>query len=228
MIYNMEEYSEFLDNILKKIRLCYTWQLVRCFTNTFKDMPDQFAIEILFALQRQGHVLLSEDGWAMTKSMYQNLSGDKFFEKLEVNKSFRIPAIDYEVRKSSFYDALIDCFTIAVDLLPESINFAKGDDPWSLIFDTQTPENIGTGKLFQITKIPKEIEIARIEYLKSLPKIEDDAARKVITRIAIIEDERHAWMVPHIGFTNIVKIDPKRARGYFVVEKREGDKVWGE
>ena len=227
MIYNMEEYGEFLDNILKKIKLCYTWQLVRCLTNTFKDMTEQFAIEIIFALQRQGHVLLSEDGWAMTKAMYQNLSGDKFFEKLEVTRSFRIPAIDYEVKKSNFYDAQIDCFTIAVDLLPESINFAKGEDPWCFIFDTQTPESEGSGKLFQITKIPKEIEIARIEYLKSLPKIEDEATKKVITRIAIIEDERHAWMVPHIGFTNIVKIDPKRARGYSVIEKREGDKVWG-
>jgi len=225
MIFNMDEYCEFLDSIMKRIHLCKTHQLIKAFKNCYKDMNDSFAAEIIFALQRQGHVLLSEDGWAITKSMYQRITNDKFFENLRIHKTFRLESLDYEIKKYGFDEDLLDCFTIAIDMMPNSLGFTIGENPWEIIFDTQGGES-KESKLYQITKISDSNEIARIEFLKSLPKIADDSIKNVVQRIAIIDNPKHAFLVPHIGFTYIVKLDSRYTRGYTIVEKRTGDDIW--
>lgn len=227
MIYHLDEYEPYIRSILKRLPLCYTAQLVRCLINTYDGMDEKMANEVLLAIQRKGYVYLSSDGWAMTKGMYQRIINDRYsYEENANDKKCRLKNMSEKIKEANVITDAIDCFWLVIDLIPASNNFIVGLEPWSIVFDT--PSKNEDGKLIQITKIAKNKEFARFELLKSL---EDDFTKRFrtcIKRFAIIENEAHAPLVPHIGFTHICVLDPNTSRGYRLVEKRTGEEVWGE
>ena len=231
MIYNLEEYEHEIRSVLERLPLCRKKQLIKVLVNTYEGMNEFLANETLLAIQRRGHVFLSTDDWAMTKGMYLRISQDRYFEGVNSNENYmqgcRLGNMTSLIQKNNVVGDEIDCFWLAVDMLPDSKDFIVGCTPWVICFDTSANKET-VSRLYQITKIAADKELTRCEILRSLPKIEDNDLKKVITRIALIEDERHAWKIPHIGFSFICVLDPNSDRGYRIVEKRTGKDVWGD
>ena len=248
MIYGMEEYESFVRNILQKIPLLKTEQLIKCLINSYNDIDEDVAKNILTAIQRRGYILLSSSGWAMTKRMYKTLSNDVrniyVKQKNEVTglydpyfylgDTIHVFSKDHskETEKqiedliSQKHKDIIDCMWIVADMMPESEDFSFGNAPWTLMFCTNATEK-SSGKLFQIVKIPKKTEDSRIEMIKSWPKIKDKETLKNIRRIAIIEDENHAWKVLYLGFTHVIKINENLPKKYEVIgEPRTSKELW--
>lgn len=245
MIAGLEGYETFVRSILKRVPLLKTEQLIKALVNNFEDIDKDVAKSILFAIQRRGYVMLSETGWAMTQAMYLGLTSDKFFDGVIKNNAYRIPekiyqfgidketekngplkeiTIEEEVHKNRLQ--LQKCMWLVIDMLPDSFDFVVTETPWNVVFVSE-PSDDRDGLLYQITYIPSKNEDLHIEILKSLPKIEDKELRENIRRIAIMEDERHAWKLPYIGFSHICVIDDNEEAHYRILNTgRKREDMW--
>ena len=185
--------------------------------------------------------MITYDGYIMTRGAYVYLTNDKFFDNVDLNDNIRIKekmsVIRFEkdnkrvVTKTGDTKDLIsqvekdriDAMWVVADMMPGSKNFIASAYPFIFTYTNEDQEN---AKLYEITKISKKNEFAKIELLKRLPTITDKQARETIRRIAIVEDENHAWEVPHIGFKFICTIDPNEPQNFKVVEKRDNENMW--
>ena len=222
MTYDLEKYSNFVCSILRKIPCIKTDILLLCLKNCFSELDAYEAKNILFELQSNGDCLLSQDGWAITKGTYYQISNDTFRDNISYFNDYRLPNIEHLL--SSIDKDDVDVMWIVADMMPLSKDFIVCDIPWNIMFDTYTKDS--SGKLVQIIKIPSDIEDLRIELLKcSKNIIPDESVRDSIKRIALIENKEHSWKIPHLGFTDICILDSENPRGFRVVERRtEG--VW--
>lgn len=241
MIDNYETYSNYVRGILKKVPILKTGQLISALMSEYedKDMDAQFALAILHAIQRNGHVLLSSGGWAMTKGAYRMYSKDKFGTAIESNADFRlgdkisvfsddqhriVQSVNMEKLLSNKDLKMIDCMWVVADLMPLSEHFIIGTDPWNLIF---VSEDDAGGTCYEVVKINETSENATIEMLRNTPRITDHEMRDSICRIAVLDSADHAWKVPYIGFTHICVLDKQSETGYSVIETR-GDDRWSD
>ena len=228
MIYNLEIYEDYIKSILKRMPILKTDQLLRCLVKTYKEMDDDLALQTLHALQRKGYVLLSPDGWAMTKGEYQAISQDKFNKGISDDDFFRLPNMSFKVEKYGPSSDYIDSFWLVADLMPMAMNFIKLEgSPWYFAFDTSAaPEK--PPRLYEITRIPKDKEDTRALVLRTAgPKITDKDLQSKIIRIALIENPGHAWVVPYIGFKYICVLDGRAKSHFRIVETRTED-IWKE
>jgi len=224
MTYNLEKYSNYICSILRKIPYIKTDILLLCLRNTFNELDEDKAKEILFELQSEGDCLLSEDGWAITKGIYYQLSNDTFRDNIKYFNDYRLPPIESMI--SSLDKDDVDVMWIVADMMPMAKDFIVCDIPWNIMFDTYSEEN--GGKLVQLIKIPKDIEDMRIELLKcSKNLIPNDSLRESVKRIALIENESHAWKIPRLGFTEICVLDQNKPHGFRIVERRN-EGVWDD
>jgi len=226
MIQNEEIYIEFLLGIIKKMSILKTEQLSRALYKTYQGMNRKIANNVLSNMQDHGSILLSPDGWAMTKGTYASISGDKLMENILNKSQFRIPPMDRMIKDYGISMDAIECLWIVIDMLPDSIDFVVNKNPWFLLFDTQKT-NEDVSKLYEITRIPKNKEEARIEMLRAV-SVTKEPMRQSIVRIALIDDEKHSWMVPHIGFSYICVLDDNAKSHFKVIEKRTGENLWDE
>jgi hypothetical protein len=208
--------------------------------NEFKDRdisPD-FALGILRAVQRNGHVLLSTSGWALTKGEYRMVSNDKFNTSVDFTARYRVAdkisvySDDHHMitRHEKFENVLsgkakkiIDCLWVAIDMLPESEEFVIGTDPWSIIFTAEGDDD-EPSCLYEIVKINEVSENVTMELLRNLPKISDKSMQETTYRIAVMDNGDHAWKVPYVGFSHICVLDDNTDTGYSVVESRSKDR----
>ena len=251
MIQGINDYEDFIRNLLKKVPLMYTEQLIIALKNTFNDVNDTLAASILLALQRRGYLLLSESGYVMTKGMYRKLTSDKFYDGITLNSDIRIPeeiykfttkkvaitngftkekwAKDKRGTVDSFLDkngkALLNCMWVIVDMLPSSENFILGNSPWNIVFDKEANEK-SDGILYEVTYIPSNLMRVRCEALKQLPPIEDKEFRNQVRRIAIVDDESNIDLIPKIGFSHICKLNPELDTRYEVIKKIDQSEAW--
>ena len=244
MIYELEsKYEVFVKNILKVIPILQTKQLIICLEKTFEECTANTALapEILKALQRKGMLMLTYDGYAMTKGAYVYLTNDKFFDNVDLNDSIRIKdkmaVIRFEKNNKRIVTKtgdtkdlidqkeqdLIDAMWIVADMMPGSKDFIASAYPWLLTFINEEQEN---SKLFEITKIPAKNEFGKIQLLKQLPVISDKETRETVRRIAIIDNANHAWEVPYVGFKYICVLDDDSPQNYKVIEKRNNEDLW--
>lgn len=224
-IYNLDKYQEFVQSLLKRVPILQTEQLTTALVNLY-DINYKESLEIMQALQNKGVLLLSVDGYAMTRAAFIRLIDSKRIEDAHtsVNYSYRLPEMRHLIEKDEYHLNLIDCMWIVVDMLPLSKNFVVCPEPWDIVFDVAEDEN-NSGRLYQITRIPSSKEDIRCELLRCLSPVPDYIKDK-ITRIAIMDNEEHNWMVPHIGFSHIVKLDAAEQRHYLITETREKDDIW--
>ena len=227
MIYEIEKYQTFIIEILRRIPILKADQLRRALQASFRGLDWENACEILTALQRRGYVLLSPDGWAMTKGVYKTLSGDRFCQKLLQDLDYRLPNMTQKINRQGVSMDVIDAFWVVIDMMPASINFVVNSQPFVLLFDTDKNKD-EISKVYEITKISKSREDSRCELLRQLTKITDPNMQKRTVRIAVIENEKHSWMVPHIGFTFICVLDKNESTNLRIVEKREGEDIWSD
>ena len=244
MIYELEsKYEVFIKNILKSIPILRAKQLIICLEKTFEECASnkELPLEILKALQRKGMLMLTYDGYVMTRGAYVYLTNDKFFDNVDLNDSIRIKdkmaVIRFEKNNKRIVTKtgdtkdlidrreqdLIDAMWIAADMMPGSKDFIVSAYPWLLTFINEEQEN---SKLFEITKISSKNETAKVQLLKRLPVISDQETRETVRRIAIIDNPEHAWAVPYVGFKYICVLDENCPQNYRVIEKRENEILW--
>ena len=225
MIYNIETYSEFVTKILKKIPYIKTEILIRCLVNYYPNVNEKMAKEILYDIQSNGECLMSTDGWTLTKGMYYRISDDKFRDNFHYHNDYRLDDVSKYLRDLDKDD--VDIMWLVADLMPDSENFIVCDTPWNIMFDVPSDE-FSEAKLFQLIKIPGDVENERIELLKNSKRlIPEDKVINSIRRIALIENPDNAFKIPKLGFTHICVLDPKQTKGYRVVEKRTKD-IWSD
>lgn len=226
MSFTIQNYQNTVREILDIIGVCRTKQLINCLKKKYENLNDQEALEILQGLQRNRYLLLSQDGWVMTVGAYMQLANDKFFDKTITSPTeFAIP---YDINQIlNVNKNIVNSMWIVADMYPNSKNFVLSNSPWDICFTTPASKN-KKGRLFQIMTIAKGEETSKIEMIKNLPEVSSESFREVIRRIAIIEDEKLSWMVPHLGFAFVCAIDEKSPVGYKILEKRTEEEVWSD
>lgn len=255
-IIHYDEYKNLVTSVLDKVPVLRTDQLATIIMRygdmvLDDDINRTLAQSILTAIQRNGYVLMNEDGWAMTKSAYLQLTNSKFGENISPHGSYRIEnelkRIRYrengvrDVIKSGPVESFIttkrlediDAMWIIADMFPDSENFTAGTPPFNFLFiqegekpceenDYQEVPSI----CYEVAYVSKTNENAAIAMMNSLPPITDEKMRESIKRIVILEEYRHPWMIPYCGVSHICKIDPESDINYSVVEVRNDDERW--
>ncbi|MBR2788189.1 MAG: hypothetical protein IKD94_03405 [Erysipelotrichaceae bacterium] len=227
MIEGYREYEDFVRHITRSVPLIRTEQLRIMISRYFSQSLDSTDV-ILFALQRNLVILMSEDGWSMTVGQYMRITGDNFLQGRNAYGAIedelnRLPEMDNKCREIN--KPLSECMWIVADMLPDSRDFMIAASPWVVAF-TSDPTEERASLLYEITYIPKGYEVTRTELLKNVPKITSNLVRKGLRRICIMEDESYAFRVPHNGFSHIIKIDHSRKNHYRIIETRSGEDRW--
>ena len=248
MIERFNEYSDFLDKITGKIQVLKTEQLVRALVNYYEGMNTELAFQIIKAYQRNRHIFLTEgdlDGWAIKPNLFRIITHDKFYaQENPKNSNNRIPSI-WNVYNEDCSKILmkkppeelltqsqkndVNSFWIILDMLPESEDFQISKKPWTYVFTTDADEETNRSSLlYQIIKINKINQDAVVEMLKNVPESEEKDAdmKKVYRRIALVEDERVAHRLPHIGFSHVCKLNDDKPRHYEVIKKIPATERW--
>lgn len=219
-------YENLIRSILRRVPLLKTRQLILCLKNCYSISKAE-SIHALIIAQSHGYVMNSVDGYSMTSGQYVALTGDRFFDMVNYQSDKCIIKPISSIR--DFCDRnLVDAMWIVADKMPQSIDFVVSNSPWFITFDTPIDSTNEIGCLYQITNIPREKELVRLQLLRSLAPIQYKNMRKGIRRIAIIENEQHSFLIPRIGFSHIVAIDEEDEAGYRVVEKRAEEGRWDD
>ena len=217
---NFEEYKSFVSELIYHFNPIRQDQLVLALKNYFNDIDDKAALEILDKCQTKRVILLSEDGWALTRGKYVQLTGDDRYKYMNTDKEHMLPRLTNVIQEQCNMK-LINCLWILIDMLPASMDFALTHKPFQISFISSKKE------LYEVIYIQKDEEDAKLEMLKNLPSDLFDIAKKTIKRVVILENEQHAFKVPHgKGIRFVLALDHTRENHYRIIEKRE--KPWDE
>lgn len=225
MIDRYAEYEDFIKHIIRTVPLLKTEQLKIMISRYFGQSLDS-TDAVLFALQRNLVIMMSQDGWSMSVGQYMRITGDSFLQGRNSygtieDEHNRLPPMNDLCRDIN--RPLSECLWIVADMLPDSRDFLLASSPWIVAF-TSIPSEDRPSLLYEITYIPEGYEITRTELLKNIPKISSNKVKKGLRRICIIEDESYAFRVPYNGFSHIVKIDHSRKNHYRIIETRNDDR----
>lgn len=226
MIY-YDKYENFLLSILAKMPYAKIEQLLLCLINNYQGMDRDLAMPIIFSLQKKGKIILSEDGWALTKSAYSRFSNDYYFDNFVYNKEYKLKEGESLILNGGGKVDDINCFWLIADMMPTSADFIQSGAPFSFSFEHLNYKT-GTAKIYQIANIPKEKEDARCELIRSLPMVKTDEQRSSIVRIAIMDNEKHFWKVPHLGFHFVCTLDENEPKHFRIVEQRDKEDIWAD
>ena len=180
----------------------------------------------LRTIQNRGYFFMSPDGYALSRGAYSTLTGDKTLSGIcAERKEFALPEVGQKLQKSHLLTSATDAFWVVCDFLPDSFEFiANVTPPWSVCF-AATGEQ-GVSKVYEIAKISRGNVNQIMELFRTLPKVPEDD-RKQIVRIIILEDWKDAPKVRDgFGIKYVIGINETRPRGYQIIRKMEGDKLW--
>ena len=224
------KYESFTKDIMRQFPLIRTEQLDLMLSNYFDeellDLKD-----IKWALQSVNTVILSSDGWAMTPAMYKALTGIPEIPpawSYTAKKKVKAPGMENYIYN---YDLLgvVNCLWLVADMLPFAVHSTHAQHPFDISFITE-PETTDKvtipSVLYELVYIPKNahsllMQLANVKDNKAFPEY-----RNTVKRIALVEDENDAVLVPHNGFTRICKINHTLPSHFEVIETRTGTTVW--
>ena len=213
-----EEYRSFAKELLYYFNPMKTEQMQRAFMKYYANMSDELIRSILYKLQDHRVILMSSDGWLMSRGKYVQLTGDSRYDRLTNGSYTLLPDMKGYVDNQCNMK-LINCLWILIDMLPASLDFTLTHKPFQISFMSKKRE------LYQVIYIPTLEEPARFEMLRALPNDLLDDVKKAIKRIVILEDEKGADRVPQgRGIRFILVIDDSTKTHYRVVQKREN--IW--
>ena len=220
-------YESYIRRVLERVQILRIKTLKDCVNNCFrKDYGDQIESALL-SMQRRGRILLSSDGWCLTKGAYKrftNITRDYFNDKVDYTSSFRLS--DTSFLEYGEYDRdIADCMVVVADMHPDSRDFVIGHMPWLVQFVTPYHED-SPSRLYQITKIKSGEELAYGTLMSQLPVMEDEDVLDAIYRIAVLENPESAYLVPKLGFIHIVQINENEPSGYTIIESRSPEYRW--
>lgn len=228
MINNLEtnlNYKLFVNNILSRVPLLLTKQLTQCIVNYYKGqegIDENNALQVLFALQRQGELFLSKDGWTMTKGMYWQLTGDKHHDFVSSDGLYRVEKIDKSYKLNSS-DQVI-AFWLVAKYMPDSNDFSRASSPWNYVFTTKETKT-NPSYLYEVAFLPRSREDAIVHMLRVLPKYDVEEFRKHVKRILIVENPNIIWRIPYVGISDIYVIENGNIK---LSESRKPEEVWKE
>ena len=213
-----EEYRSFAKELLYYFNPMKTEQMQRAFMKYYANMSDELIRSILYKLQDHRVILMSSDGWLMSRGKYVQLTGDSRYDRLTNGSYTLLPDMKGYVDNQCNMK-LINCLWILIDMLPASLDFTLTHKPFQISFMSKKRE------LYQVIYIPTLEEPARFEMLRALPNDLLDDVKKAIKRIVILEDEKSVDRVPQgRGIRFILVIDDTTKTHYRVVQKREN--IW--
>lgn len=221
-------YQPYFDAMKRILQCCPCIRIKTLKTilvKSYKILDEKYANLIIENMQYHGYVLLTDDGWAITKSFYEVMSSDIYYEKLQHGDKNLLPSGMIDLSEFSWVQTVADCMVVCADMFPLAEDFVTGSAPWYVSFATYPTER-KQSRLFQITKIISGMELSNHMLLMNIDRYTEEQRRNVIRRIAIVESENAAYMVPYIGFTAIVMLDEKQAIGYRILQQRSGEEVW--
>ena len=221
MVYFETDYENLLIDMMKKSSIYRLRQLVLCLTNSFA-ISDKEALDAIYNAQRNGYLLISTDGWVISKGLYQSMFDDKLFDKLVPIAKERIPFDINDYCREYRKDYVASLWLVA-DFMPDSKDFSECSFPFTYSF---IKEGKAANSLIEICYFAHEDAELMQEMLKIQPRIDSDSLKDRIRRIAIVEDKNDAIYVPYLGFSHIVKIDERRKDGVAVIEQRKKDERW--
>ena len=179
-------------------------------------------LEIIMDAQKENYVLVSRDGYIMTKGYYIAKTSDNFLDNVEMNNYKN--KINFDFKPYAFDDQeMIECLTVVAGMMPVSEEYIQANTPWQFMFTT--PAHLLKNKeykqkfnscLYQICYVPHKNIAAYCLMLKNFQE-ENLDNRKYIKRIAVVENPEDAFLIPYIGFTNIVKVKNDK---FEIVEQR--------
>lgn len=224
-----ESYVPLVSSILKRCGLIRRRSLLKILINYDDEVGNGKANKILDHMESKFLLLSNHDDIIFTIGTYRRLNPDDYkLTELDWNTGTR------RIRKSiklnfTFEDtAILDCMDLVADLSPDSLNFALGSTPWYVQFMLPKMGNI-PARLFQITKVRTGYEVPTQLMLLNLPRTTNNYILKEnIRRIAIVEDESTAKLVPFVGFNLICVMDENEKEGYRVIENRSIEEAWDE
>lgn len=219
-INNLDQYKDFIKDFMYWFNPLKTEQLELALCKYFKDVDTADAKEIISRCQSKRYVLTSPDGWAMTRGVYVQLTGDSKYEYMKASSENMLPVMNNFVINSCNTERL-NCLWVLIDMLPASMDFVVTHKPFQLSFTNKN--NI----LYECIYISSENESAKVEMLNLLPRDLFEDAKSAIRRIVIMENPNNAIKIPKgIGVRYILAIDDSKKTHYRVVEKREN--IWDE
>lgn len=213
--------QDYVKKILSEIGIVYTKQLIVAICKRF-NVSVEYAFDILKNMQKNRRVLLSQDGYAMTVGTYAQYIDDRFFDRIvNSTEDFAIP---FDIGKEIQIDKeLINTFWYIAITGEEAKDFVICNYPWKICFNTECKDN-EESHLYQIAYIPENKETTTYYLLRSMPEIESEAFKKVVNRIAIIDDESHLVLVPYLGFREIYVL--KKNGGIELIGERSEEEAW--
>lgn len=217
---NFDEYKRFVKELLYYFNPMKTEQLEIALCKYFANINRETAKEILFKCQGKRAVMMSSDGWAMSRGKYLQLTSDSKFDRLTNGKYTILPDMQRYVEDNCDL-ALINCLWVWVDMLPFSMDFSLTHKPFKITFTNSKK------KLFEIMYISEIEEMSKIEMIKLLPSDLFDDSKDTIRRVIILENEDSYTKIPSgKGIRYIVTLDHFTKTHYRIVEKRED--IWDE
>ena len=152
-----------------------------------------------------------------------------------------ITIANYLAKKDRMRSDILNCMWVVARYMPNSKDFIIGNYPWLVVFENckkikQTKDNPDNPDepliveseavdLIEVTYITQKTEDSRIEMIRSVGNVRNDM-RSSIRRIAIIENEAHAWKIPYYGFTDIIANDMSDPRKFKILERRAVADAW--
>lgn len=224
MIRAFNVYEQFIADLIGKVSFMRTDTVVNCLCRYFTRLYRADALMYIRSTQKLGYIIVTGDGWCLTKAKYRGMCDDKTFRNLTLDNSFRLESIaglHVTAQDRNYADAM----QVVADMMPQSSGFMIGASPWYIQFITEASEE-KESRLFQITTFRKGEELAMEELLSSLNPPVHESLRSQIRRIAILDDPEMTWCVPHIGFTAVCTLDPEDEYRLKVVEKRSVEEAW--
>lgn len=200
----LNEYEAVMKEFLTWFNPMRSNQLYRILRKCFPELDAEKAKEAMLAYQAKGYVLISRDGWAITKQKYIQITKDTKLSGIDYTSEVRIGNISKYIDR--YCDMkLIHCLWVLIDMLPDGRDFVLTSKPFQITF-------MAHGYLYQVIYIAEVEEDLRIAMLKEMPNDYYEETKKYIRRIALMENEEHYWKVPeHIGFKYIVALDDSPA-----------------
>lgn len=227
MVTYFSDCEEYAKNILQRIPILRTKQLAKALYKLSAYVSgEEEALIFLHKIQRRGYLFMSPDGFTLSRGAYSMAANDRLLTTVDyANGQFAIPDIGPTLYKKNLITSATDCFWIVCDFLPYSYEFiANLTPPWSVCFDVKGSD--GKNRVYQVMKIKKGDAYQTAMILKSLPQVPKEVQSNII-RIALLEDPREKDVIPAAGFKFLCTIDERKRRGYTIIEKREGNEIWG-
>lgn len=234
MIRNFLDFKPFVDEIMGKCGVIRTNTLINCLTNYFENVDPDDADSIIRSLQEYSSLLVSEDGWTITKGCYQRITADTALRNIQYSQDYRLP--DNAINLMDKRDiAIVECMPIVADMMPFSKDFVISGYPWTVQFivetnsdDEEEQEERTPSRLYQVVRVDSGNEIPLALLINTISIFEDKLYKEHIRRIAVISDERQALTIPFLGFSAICVFDETEPHGFRVVQTRTGDDAWAD